>query len=228
MSVVNQSPFAMLKNSISRSGWKTFLQITAVWLFMRFLTSLAAVEFSILKPFSLLEQQVALWPPYRDLSIWLYRIFLAPWARYDAVWYQQILTHGYASWDGSTSFHPLFVLLSYPLYWLGVNASLSLFISATFGALIFMGVFYHLARLDNEPKTVWLAMLLMVTFPIAFILFAPYTESLFLVWAAAALYSIRREHWPLAALFSFLAALTRQQGLFLAVPWLGGSGKPPG
>jgi Gpi18-like mannosyltransferase len=84
--------------------------------------------------------------------------------------------------------------------------------------LALLGVFYQLARLDHDPATAWIALLLLTTFPVAFILFAPYTESLFLLWAAATFYSIRRERWGLAALFSFLAALTRQQGIFLALP----------
>ena len=108
--------------------------------------------------------------------------------------------------------------MSYPLYRLGVDASVSLLIISSLAALAFMGIFYRLARLELEPATAWMALLLMATFPVAFILFAPYTESLFLVWATAALYCIRRESWGLAALFSFLAALSRQQGIFLALP----------
>jgi len=40
-----------------------------------------------------------------------------------------------------------------------------------------MGIFYRLARLELEPATAWMALLLMATFPVAFILFAPYTEA---------------------------------------------------
>jgi hypothetical protein len=91
-------------------------------------------------------------------------------------------------------------------------------ITATLATLAFLALFYRLARLDLEPATAWSALLFVATFPVAFILFAPYTESLFLVWATAALFTIRREWWGLAALFSFLAALSRQQGFFLALP----------
>jgi hypothetical protein len=112
----------------------------------------------------------------------------------------------------------LYILLSYPLYYLGLDAPLSLLFTSSLATLAFLWVFFKLARLDYEPDTASLALLLLMTFPVAFILFAPYTESLFMLWAAAALYSIRRHRWGLAAVFSFLAGLTRQQGIFLALP----------
>src|SRR5262249_29160432 len=53
---------------------------------------------------------------------------------------------------------------------------------------------------------------------VSFILFAPYTESLFLLLSVASLLMARRRQWWLAGLAGGLAALTRQQGLFLIVP----------
>lgn len=193
-------------------------QIFGIWLLFRCLTSLTAAVFSSLKPITLIEKQIAFWPPSQDYLAWLNRVFIAPWVRYDAVWFEQILAHGYIAGDGSTSFHPLYILLSYPLYRAGASAPLSLLIIGSLATLIFLWIFFRLIKLDHEPATAWTALLLLLTFPAAFILFAPYTESLFLLWTAATLYSIRRENWGLAALFSFLAALTRQQGLFLALP----------
>jgi len=60
-------------------------------------------------------------------------------------------------------------------------------------------------------------------FPISFILFAPYTESLFLLWTALFFLSLRVQHasnfrWVIAGLAGALATLTRQQGLFLVSP----------
>ena len=60
----------------------------------------------------------------------------------------------------------------------------------------------------------------MATFPISVILFAPYTESVFLFFSALALYQMRRRRWLLAALATGLASLTRQQGMFLMFPML--------
>jgi hypothetical protein len=203
---------------LGNTSRKKIIQIFGIWLFLRFLTSLAAAAFSILNPLTLIEKRIPLWPPARDLSAWLYRVLVAPWARYDADWFHRILTTGYMTGDGTTSFHPLYPWLSYPLYRLGLDPNLSLLITSTLAALVLMGIFYRLARLEHEPSTAWVALVLLATFPVAFILFAPYTESLFLLWAVMAFFSMRKQRWVLAALFSFLAALTRQQGLFLALP----------
>jgi hypothetical protein len=207
-----------MEKNLVRGHHKTILQIVGIWLFLRFLTSLTAAAFSYLRPFTSIEKQIALWPPSHNLLTWLNRVFVAPWSRYDAIWFEHILTHGYIAGDGSTSFHPLYIWLSYPLYYLGMDARLSLLVTSSLATLVFMCVFYKLARLDHEPNTAFIALLLLITFPIAFILFAPYTESLFMLWAAAVLYSIRYKRWGLAALFGFLAVLTRQQGIFLTLP----------
>ena len=203
---------------ITRTAQKITFQILGIWLFLRFLTSLAAAAFSSLKPITAIEKQIPVWPPAQNFLAWLERVLVAPWARYDSVWFEQILIRGYLAGDGSTSFHPLYIWLSYPLYRLGIDASVSLLITSSLATPAFLLIFYRMARLDLEPATAWNALLLMATFPVAFILFAPYTESLFLLMATAALYLIRRESWGLAALFSFLAALSRQQGVFLALP----------
>jgi len=120
--------------------------------------------------------------------------------------------------NGTTSFHPLYLLLSYPLYRLGVDPTLSLLITSSLAALALFWIFYKLASLDLDPAATQAALLFFATFPVAFILFAPYTESLFMFWTALALYTMRRGRWGLAAATSFLATLTRQQGIFLAIP----------
>ncbi len=145
-------------------------------------------------------------------------MLLAPWLRWDAVWFRRILVQGYLPWDGSTSFHPLYPGLSWLLYRLGLDPLLSLLITASLASLAFFLVFHRLASLDLEPGEARGALLLLATFPAAVVLFAPYTESLFLLCSALAFLALRRRHRSLAALAAFLAALTRQQGLFLVLP----------
>jgi len=79
---------------MAKATQKTILQICGVWLFWRFLTSLAAAAFSVLKPITALEKQLLVWPPAQNFPAWLERVLVAPWARYDAVWFEQILTQG--------------------------------------------------------------------------------------------------------------------------------------
>jgi hypothetical protein len=193
-------------------------QLIGTWLVLRFLTSLIVAAFSPLYPFTSIEKNIALLPPAHDLTAWLNRVFVAPWLRWDAFWFGRILTQGYTAWNGTTSFQPLYPWLSWPLYRLGLDPTLSLLITSSLAALALLVVFRRLANLDLKPEAAWTATLLLVTYPLAFILFAPYSESLFLLWSALALFCMRRGRWELVALFSFLAALTRQQGVFLALP----------
>jgi hypothetical protein len=61
---------------------------------------------------------------------------------------------------------------------------------------------------------------LLLTFPSSFILFAPYPESLFLLFTILCFLWAYQQHWWLAGLAGGLAALTRQQGIFLLIPLL--------
>jgi hypothetical protein len=60
--------------------------------------------------------------------------------------------------------------------------------------------------------------LLLSIFPAAFFLFAPFTEALFLAAVVWTIVLARERRWLLAAACAALAALTRAQGLFIAVP----------
>jgi hypothetical protein len=199
---------------------KTSQRYFFVWLFLRLVTSLNALFFSTIRPLTEIEKQVGVWPPVADIGIWLNRVFLAPWLRWDAVWYVHLLTTGYTAGDGSTSFHPLYVWLSKPLYLLGADPLFSLLVTSSLTSLGLFWIFYKLARLDLSPGKSLLALGLLASFPISVILFAPYTESTFLFFATLALYQMRKRQWFLAALTTCLASLTRQQGLFLMFPML--------
>src|SRR5258706_1349223 len=192
----------------------------SIWLFLRLFTSLNALFFSAIRPITSIEEEVAVWPASAEVSLWLNRVFLAPWLRWDAVWYVHLLTTGYAAGDGSTSFHPLYIWLSTPLYLLGAEPLFSLLISSSLASLGFFWIFYKLACLDLPPEKSQLALILLATFPISIILFAPYTESLFLFFATLALYQMRKRRGFLAAMAMCLASLTRQQGVLLMFPML--------
>lgn len=60
--------------------------------------------------------------------------------------------------------------------------------------------------------------LLFNLFLLSCILFAPYTESLFLLCSVLCIYYARRRIWWMAGLMGALASLTRQQGVFLVIP----------
>ncbi len=208
----------------------------ALWAGLRVLSSIIAAFASPLRPITDLEQQVPLWPPARPRSLWLERLLVAPWARWDALWYERIVADGYRPDDGTAQFHPLYPWLAVPLARLGVPPMLALLTVSTLAALALLVVFHRLAEREVGPSRAPTSTLLFATFPVAFILFAPYPEGLFLLWAALSRRWAREGRWWAAGAAGGLAALTRQQGLFLLLPLVwemgaaqgrsGGEGRP--
>jgi len=111
--------------------------------------------------------------------------------RWDTLWFEKILVRGYVAGMVPPRSCPV-SLVSRPLYLLGMDPTLCLLITSSLSALLLFWVFYRLASLDLPPASAWTALLFLVTFPIAFILFAPYSESLFLLLTVLALYSMRQ------------------------------------
>lgn len=201
-------------------AWRGAWQLLALWLVWRLLSSLFAAFVSSLIPLTQPEQEIPFLPPSAPLTAWFERAWLSPWLRWDAAWYVRIITQGYQSTDGTTNFHPLYPWIAAPLTLLKINPLLSLLAVSSLSTLLLMVAFEHLARLDLDPANTRLALLLLLLFPTSFIFFAPYSESLFLLFAVLCLLWARQRHWWLAGLAGGLATLTRQQGIFLFIPLL--------
>jgi Gpi18-like mannosyltransferase len=148
----------------------------------------------------------------------------SPLARFDAGWYRSIAENGYF-WDpatgvGNVTFFPLYPFLmralafsGLPLFWAGTLISHACFLASV--AL--------LQRLESSwpgPAPAPSALMTLLTFPWAFFLLAPYSESLFLALALAVFLAAFRGHWTLVAILGFLAGLTRLFGLALVPPLL--------
>jgi hypothetical protein len=192
--------------------------LLGVWLLLRTLTWLAAVLVAPLRPITAREQAIPAWPPSEPLGAWLERVLLAPWERRDAILYVTIVDRGYRADDGTAQFHPLLAWLATPVAWLAGSPLLGLVLVSSAASLALAFVFERLARLDLEPEQARAATLLLLFSPPVFVLFAPYTEGLFLLCAALCLLWARQGRWWLAGLAGALATLTRQQGLFLLLP----------
>lgn len=143
---------------------------------------------------------------------------LGVWERWDAVYYARIASVGYSAHDGTTNFHPLFPWLArLPLPFTGapVIALLAVSSFATLGLYI---AFEKLARLDTNERQARIATLAFALWPISYVLYLPYTESLWLLCAVTAFILARRNKWWTASVAGAAATLTRQQGLILFVP----------
>lgn len=196
--------------------WKRLL---AFWLVTRLWLTFWVLLCSKLKPFTPIENQVPVWPPVSPVGSWLERILLAPWDRWDVSYFRRIATVGYVNGEGTLAFQPLYPWLSGWIgFFLGGNDLLGLTLFANACGFFSLLLLYHLARLDLPEADAYRATIFYLGLPVAFILFAPYTESLFLLLSVSSFLFARKRKWVLAGVAAGLASLTRQQGLFLFIP----------
>ncbi len=148
-------------------------------------------------------------------------LLLGPWQRFDAMHYTRIAAEGYAHPEDSV-FPPIYPLLIWTLGGLfggshAAHMAAAILISniALLGLLILLHkVGSDLLGPDNAPRL----LLYFALFPSGFFLFAPYSESLFLLLTLGSLWLAFNNRLEWAGLLGLLAALTRLTGWVLVVP----------
>jgi Gpi18-like mannosyltransferase len=181
----------------------------------------AAIAFAINK-FLVIAVTVAgsreQWGP-RSFLGFLYYLFVHNFRYFDSDWYTKIAAHGYQ--PKGTAFFPLYPLLirgvSEILHISPLAAGVLISNIAFFFALYF---FLKLARLDLDRTRAARATIILALFPTAFFFSSAYTEALFVLLASLALYSMRTRRWGRAGGYGGLAAVTRNTGFALGVPFL--------
>jgi hypothetical protein len=144
------------------------------------------------------------------------------WQRWDAIHYIRIAQGGYASPE-LTAFFPAFPLLGLLLRKLaGLEATLSLIAISNLSIIAALTFFYQLTHIDFPIPIVRRSTLLLMAFPTAFFLLAPYAESLALLFVLTAFLNGRRSRWIPAALAGIGAGLTHPSTLplVLGLAWL--------
>lgn len=207
--------------SLARIDLRTIWGAVVAVLLLRVAFGLFALPISAIFPNQPLEYEVGVVPGDAPLGDWLQRVVVMPWVRYDAQIYARIADHGYVAGEGSAAFHPLYPLLAMPVArLLGGNDHLALFLVATVAAIAATVVFARYVAavhgVELATRSAWLLLLA----PPSFILLAPYNEGTFLALAIGCLWALHGGRWWLAGLLGGLAALTRQQGIALALPLL--------
>jgi hypothetical protein len=136
--------------------------------------------------------------------------------RQDAQWFLRLATSGYSHTDNSAAFFPAFPLairIVNAVPGIGaLGAGLLVANACTFGALLLL---HALTRFELGDAAARRAVLFTALFPTAFFLYAPYTESLFLIASVACFWYARRDRWVWAAATGALAAATRSIGIVL-------------
>lgn len=145
-------------------------------------------------------------------------VLLNVWGRWDAVHYLDVAMQGYQGTD--MAFFPLFpALIRFVGAIVGNHVVAGLIIA---NVSFFFGLLYLYKLLEHEyDRTVARRAIFYVSiFPSAVFFSAIYTESLFFMLTVASFYYMRAHRWWIAGAFGFFAAMTRVEGVLLAVPFL--------
>lgn len=190
--------------------WSAKRQIWLDALLVWAATRAILVGLTLLVPPALTSRTSTLTDPLAALRIWYTR---------DAAQLIAIAQHGYDQ-VGRTAYFPLLPLLEHLLApVLGGDYGLAgLVVSnvAFFGALV---VLRDLVERDFGADTAHRAILYVAIFPTAFSFFAPYGESLALLFSVGAFAALRRRQWWLAGVLGGIAALASVLALLLLIPF---------
>lgn len=143
-----------------------------------------------------------------------------PWFSYDTYYYFRIVVAGYQVGEITSIYHPLYPWLSTLAAAVVRSPIAGLVIVSSLAGLGLTIVFYRLARLDIDHTAAWTATALLLCWPATVAIFLPYTEALFLFLTVSCLLAARKNQFLLAGALGSLAALTRQQGVLIALPLL--------
>ncbi len=148
----------------------------------------------------------------------LHDAVIAPWQRWDTIWYSKIALEGYAA-DVRAVFPPLYPLLMRCLsVFTGSNVVAAGLVISSLAALASFVLLYHLAREMFDKGAARRTLLFLAAFPTAFFLFAAYTEAVFLAFVLGAFVCARSKQWFWASALGGFAALTRPQGVLFLAP----------
>lgn len=182
----------------------------------------AAYQFLPLKAYNALNfDKPALTMPFGGVL----EALLAPWARWDSVWFLGIADSTYTLNDHQPAFFPL-----YPFFTRAVGfvfggfevTAAPLLIAALFVSLacfyLALYLLHRLVDIEIGSRYSLPVLMLFAFFPMSLFFSAAYSESLFLLCSVGAFYFARTGRWELAGLFGAMASATRSAGLLLIVP----------
>lgn len=155
--------------------------------------------------------------PQRDL----YGMTIGVWNIYDTRHYATIAEQGYEADPGwLPAYFPGFPLLIKAARVLTLGDSLLAgWLVANLSAIIFFWFLYRMVQPEYGAGAARRTVIFSAVFPASFFLFLGYGEATFLALTVAGFYYAGRKEWWLAGLLGGGAALTKQPGIFLAVPF---------
>jgi hypothetical protein len=148
----------------------------------------------------------------------LSKLFLAPWYRWDSVYYLEMAQNGYSR-AFLTVWPPLYSGLVHLVSFLGSAPLVSAIIVSNLSTIIALSLLFRVGD-EEYPGSGSQIVKCLVFFPTAFFLVAAYSESLFLCFTMASLWMAHKGRQKWAGLWAALAVLTRLQGALLVIPLL--------
>lgn len=183
------------------------------------LTAWAALDLLIEPiPAGTLQQQYGQWGVPLYTEGWP-GLLLGPWQREDSIQFQRLAANGYAPNTGDITFSPLLPLLIrlVGFFTLGNYAVAGTLISEV-AITAAVAILYRLVQLDFSRLAAQRTVAYLLLFPTAYYFHIPYTEPLLLCLVVLACYLARQGHWSWVVPVAYLAALTRIQGVLIAIP----------
>lgn len=144
-------------------------------------------------------------------------VLVAPFARWDSVWFLTIATDGYGAEVRRTAFFPLYPLLASLGDRIAGSALAGGILVSLLALLASLVLIHRLAEVELGPAEAGVAVWLLALFPASVFLSALYSESLFLALTLGAALAARTGLWPLAGLLGGMAAATRAVGILVLV-----------
>ncbi|MBI3380081.1 glycosyltransferase family 39 protein [Candidatus Gottesmanbacteria bacterium] len=145
--------------------------------------------------------------------------FYDAFSQWDGQWYLKVAKEGY-HWIGPTvqanvAFFPLYPLSAKIISLITGNLELSFIIVSHVSFFIFLVFSYKISKLFSSEKLAFRSIWYLAIFPLSFVFSVIYGESLFFMLCSGSLYYAYKNKWTAAAIFGFLATLTRFSGLVL-------------
>lgn len=145
-------------------------------------------------------------------------VLVAPFARWDSVWFLTIARDGYESDPTRSAFFPLYPAAA-ALAGAPFGSALLGGLAVSWASLLAgLAAVHRLAARDLGERYAAPAVMAIAWFPSSLFLSAVYSESLFLALSAGAFLAARRGAWAWAGVLGALCAATRSTGVLLVVP----------
>jgi len=148
-------------------------------------------------------------------------MLLGPWQRFDALRYLNIARQGYLDERNSVfpPLYPLAIRIGGGLLGGGQagNMLAGIFIP-NLACLLMFALFHRVVSRELGSAVATRSLVYLALFPTGFFLFAPYTESIFMLFSLGALWAARNGRFWTAGILGLLASFTRLTGWSLVVP----------